>query len=458
MHLSGYTSESEVSRRRYGNDVPSDAEPASVAKQPKLRFGPRDVYSEAEASDFEGPPALMPGKSIRQSALEALNAGPVRRRQQPRSIILIHPGHHDKNFNHIRRMLAPKRKRVHGLTCVPSVGRYGDSALDSRQRLSSRLQSGTDSETEDASLIDFTQYDIIARLWMEQVRAQSIHKCSTMFLSLLPPGADLPRELTAGYRQSFSTSGNDMAMPPQWVMARSRTLDQRRLQRLSSSNRQCVLFFKVGGNWMDMAWVLFDGLQTDPETVRMIRDIQLKNPNGLAEQMHDLMQRWWNRRGRYATIEELRRALDAVHIAYIREEFDDVRTSVIPYSDTEDELDVGEISDADPNVTRLVQEYEIRSLNATMSAENAPPLPVNPPPTISQDVVIRHIKQKVARAERQRSGSASRLDSTSELRNLSLDQGVVGHDAVGPDSGSEDRRRTAVVHPQPLTSSVKSKH
>jgi len=36
---------------------------------------------------------------------------------------------------------------------------------------------------------------------------------------------------------------------------------------------------------MDVAWVLFDGLQTDPETVRMIRDIQLKNPGGLSDQV-----------------------------------------------------------------------------------------------------------------------------------------------------------------------------
>ena len=48
-----------------------------------------------------------------------------------------------------------------------------------------------------------------------------------------------------------------------------------------------ILFFKVGGkSWMDVAWVLFDGLQTDPETVRMIRDIQLKNPGGLSDQVH----------------------------------------------------------------------------------------------------------------------------------------------------------------------------
>jgi len=32
------------------------------------------------------------------------------------------------------------------------------------------------------------QYDIIARLWMEQVDAKAVKKSSTMFLSVLPPG------------------------------------------------------------------------------------------------------------------------------------------------------------------------------------------------------------------------------------------------------------------------------
>jgi len=85
-------------------------------------------------------------------------------------------------------------------------------------------------------------------------------------------------------------------MPPQWVIARGRTMRIRKRNRESSvtdpvdrpasPGRQLILFFKVGGNWMDIAWVLFDGLQTDPETVRMIRDIQLKNPGGLSDQVH----------------------------------------------------------------------------------------------------------------------------------------------------------------------------
>jgi len=85
-------------------------------------------------------------------------------------------------------------------------------------------------------------------------------------------------------------------MPPQWVIARGRTMQIRKQnrrnadkdlepERSASPGRQLILFFKVGGNWMDVAWVLFDGLQTDPETVRMIRDIQLKNPGGLSDQV-----------------------------------------------------------------------------------------------------------------------------------------------------------------------------
>jgi len=92
-----------------------------------------------------------------------------------------------------------------------------------------------------------------------------------------------------------------MALPPQWVIARGRTMQIRKrnrekkisandesfeADRPESPGKQLILFFKVGGNWMDVAWVLFDGLQTDPETVRMIRDIQLKNPGGLSDQVH----------------------------------------------------------------------------------------------------------------------------------------------------------------------------
>ena len=83
-------------------------------------------------------------------------------------------------------------------------------------------------------------------------------------------------------------------------------------------NSLSVLALQVGGNWLDLAWVLFDGLQTDADTVRMIKDIQLKHPRALTDQVHDLMHRWWQRRGHAATIDQLQRALESVHMIYIQ--------------------------------------------------------------------------------------------------------------------------------------------
>ena len=102
-------------------------------------------------------------------------------------------GHHDKNFNHIRRLFRPRPKRVRGLTCVPSIGHYRDSLLSTS---SSRRSFTTDSEDQDTddNVLDSGQrqldgqYDIIAKLWMEQVDAKAVKKSSTMFLSVLPPG------------------------------------------------------------------------------------------------------------------------------------------------------------------------------------------------------------------------------------------------------------------------------
>jgi len=77
------------------------------------------------------------------------------------------------------------------------------------------------------------------------------------------------------------------------------------------------------------------------------------------------MHRWWQRRGRRATIAELQRALDACRIAYIPEEFFDRHSSFIAYTDSEDDLDVGQVSEADPNVSRLILEYNTQSANAS---------------------------------------------------------------------------------------------
>jgi len=97
---------------------------------------------------------------------------------------LVSSGHHDKNFNHIRRLFRPRRQRLRGLTCVPSVGHYRDSLLST----SSSRRSVTESDPETDENRPSHQYDIIAKLWMEQVDAKAVQKSSTMFLSVLPPG------------------------------------------------------------------------------------------------------------------------------------------------------------------------------------------------------------------------------------------------------------------------------
>ena len=81
---------------------------------------------------------------------------------------------------------------MRGLTCVPSIGHYRDSVLST----SSSRRSLTESEQDtDDNMLDrsrgkhqLDQYDIIARLWMEQVDAKAVKKSSTMFLSVLPAG------------------------------------------------------------------------------------------------------------------------------------------------------------------------------------------------------------------------------------------------------------------------------
>ena len=82
-------SESEAVRHHDSSGV-SDTE--SVASD----YGPggprttsrRHPYSEAEASDFEAP-QRAPGKTLSQSALDALRRGP---RRKPPTVVLVQPG------------------------------------------------------------------------------------------------------------------------------------------------------------------------------------------------------------------------------------------------------------------------------------------------------------------------------------------------------------------------------
>ena len=244
--------------------------------------------------------------------------------------------------------------------------------------------------------VDFSQYDITAKLWMEKVDKKTVQKSKTMKLAVLPEGQAPPARITD--RLSYEMTSDDVFLPPQWVIARGRSL--RKIKHLASSSslgaqrtsssalndsdyelsdrpfspgRQMVLFFKVGSNWKDLAWVLFEGLLSDSETIRMIKDIQLKNPGHLTEQVHDLMRRWWAKRGPAATVEELHMAMDIINMGYIKEEhFDDRTSSVTSYTDTEDDLDISEIDEADPDVSRLINEYQARSLNASFECDIPP--------------------------------------------------------------------------------------
>ena len=47
-----------------------------------------------------------------------------------------------------------------------------------------------------------------------------------------------------------------------------------------------TVYYRVGNKeWQDLTWVLMTGLQNDAETTRMIKDIQLKQPHSLTEQV-----------------------------------------------------------------------------------------------------------------------------------------------------------------------------
>ena len=230
----------------------------------------------------------------------------------------------------------------------------------------------------DAGPVDFTKFGVTAQLWMEQVDKKAVERSKSMSLTVTGSDQNIPESLKNRFPKE---DDDDVFLPPQWVIARGRrgaplfgeqnrsfgaasdSDGEGRPSRPMSPGRQMILFFKVGSNWRHLAWVLFDEILTDAEIIRMVKDIQLKHRGELTAQVHDLMQRWWKKLGASATIEELRYALEFVNMAYIQEEHYDQRNSITSFTDTEDELDIDEISDKDPNVSRILDEYELKSLN-----------------------------------------------------------------------------------------------
>ena len=313
--------------------------------------------------------------------------------------------------------------------------------------------------------VDFSKYGPTAKLWMEHVDKKTVQKSETMFLQVMPKDVKPSEDVQKAFRMSSTSMGDDdVFLPPQYVVARGRSIrrkkraldQQRTLSGASSggsdaedvlypSECQMLIFFRVGNNWQDLAWVLFDSLQNDTETIRMLKDIEIKSPNNLTNQVHDLMHRWWKKRGQEATIEELRQALDMCHIPYLMEELTDRNSSLFSHSESEDNLDVSALSDQDPDVSRLMHEYEVRSLNASMeggalSDSGDPRRSFN----LSADNLMRKLKEKGVTINRSKLGSrgSSLGRSQGSYMDSSHDESMDYH------SDTESRRSFVIVQPQ----------
>jgi len=174
------------------------------------------------------------------------------------------------------------------------------------------------------------------------------------------------------------------------------------------------------------------------------------------------MHRWWQRRGRRATIGELQRALDACRIAYIPEQFHDRHASFVAYTDSEDDLDVGPVSGDDPNVSRLIHEYDAQSANASFDQ------PQQPAATDPQPQVLHNLQQAASRAKRLKSGSRPdvpakpsvapkpKKKSTSSRTSRSSERDSVN--AAEADTGDVRRPAMAIVYPQPSMVSANYPH
>ena len=318
----------------------SDSE-SRVYRRTKKR---QKAYSEAELSDFEPPDKSTSGLSYKQLALNALRYKTQRNQEKlaiPRSVSRT-DGRRVYNFNRPRR-----RRRHRGDHTLPSAGWYGHYELKRFTSLQSFSGSELDFDpnisfisdeewsSEESfvsnlslskkyenpvydSLIKFQKindsrvemrdkeldeiplepdpailykYDEIARLWMEQVDKETVQKFKTMYLSVLPRGQSLPPSIHA-------PDIDEMNKLPQWIVAKSRVDMVKRTRRIPSDSqddldavlneseeKSQMIFFKVGHKWIELAWSLFDRLQDDAATVRMIKDIQLKNPDNLEEQV-----------------------------------------------------------------------------------------------------------------------------------------------------------------------------
>ena len=70
--------------------------------------------------------------------------------------------------------------------------------------------------------VDFSQYDITAKIWMEKVDKKTVQKSKTMKLAVLPEGQALPARITD--KLAYQMTSDDVFSAPQWVIARGRSL------------------------------------------------------------------------------------------------------------------------------------------------------------------------------------------------------------------------------------------
>lgn len=270
---------------------------------------------------------------------------------------------------------------------------YAGNRRRHRQHRSSRSPHRPESykapRITEPNAVDFSKYGLVAQIWMEQVDMKTVLKSKTMYLTIMPEGVQPPDKITKSLK--YEPTGDDLTLPPQWIIARGRTFRQQKRQLdeyryrmseghnlsdsdldlsrsgrpMSPGGRQELLFFKVGGRWPELAWVLFEGVQTDSATVRMVKDIQLKNPSKLTDQIQDMMTRWWKQKGEAATIEELKRSLDIINIPFIQDETFNPRHAS-SFFEEEPKLMLEEVDSRDPDVSRMIQEY---NLNASFHAD-----------------------------------------------------------------------------------------
>ncbi|KAK2139095.1 hypothetical protein NP493_6709g00005 [Ridgeia piscesae] len=157
------------------------------------------------------------------------------------------------------------------------------------------------------------------------------------------------------------------------------------------------------------------------------------------------MHRWWTKKGISATVEELKKALDFINMAYIHEEyFDNMRKNLTSYTGSEGDLDISEISDDDPDVSRLIQEYNVRSLNTSYDYDSAAEASRY---SLSTESIMRKLNKRglITRRGKYDSSRDSAGQTRSNSSRLNSSRESIDYTS---DTGDGHRRSFVIVQPQ----------